>query len=175
LLQYLQISADQHEVLSEWYYMAILNLIRLKSFKNDSAWIAARIGITSAQVKDAIERLLRVGILEDRDGRLHRTHAAFTTIDGAANPAVRKSHFQTLELAMRSLECDAVEERDFTWLTMTIRRERLPEMRDFIRRFEDEFALRFGADEGADEVYRMGLQVFPLTKRIQKERKKERT
>lgn len=174
VIHYLKISADQYQAFSEWHYMAILNLVRLKNFKNDPKWIAERTGITEIKAAEAVDRLIRLEMLTEKDGKLVRNHPAYRTTDDVADVSVRKSHFQTLELAQKSLEQDSIDIRDFSWLTMTVKQERMKEMKEFVRKFQDEFVNLFGMDQDADEVYRMSVQMFPLTKREKETNKIER-
>jgi uncharacterized protein (TIGR02147 family) len=174
VIHYLKISADQYQAFSEWHYVAILNLVRMKSFKNDSKWISNRLGITEAKAVEAVERLLRLEMLTEKEGKITRNHPAYSTTDDVADVSVRKSHFQTLELAQKSLERDAIDIRDFSWMTMPVKQTRMKEMKEFVRKFQDEFVTLFGADVDADEVYRLSVQMFPLTKREKETQKQEK-
>jgi uncharacterized protein (TIGR02147 family) len=165
VIRALKASADQYVAFSEWHYMAILNLVRMKSFRNDPAWIADRLDLTPRKVSDAIERLKRLGMLKETpSGNLKRTGAAFRTTDDVANLSVRKGHFDTLERARAVLETDPVELRDFSWVTLPIQKARLPEIKQFIRKFQQEFLAQFSEDPASDEVYRLAVQMIPLTR-----------
>lgn len=166
---YLQLTADQFHVVSEWRYFAILNLITLKEFKNNptqlAARIGARLGLPRSAVTSAIERLKRLEMIqEDAHGRLSRTQTRFRTSDDVANASLRKSHHQTLELAGASLENDPIDRRDFTWLTFPIDTRKLPLAKTLIRKFQDDLLAALEPEADCDEVYRMAIQLFPLTK-----------
>ena len=149
-------------------------MIRIQGFKNDPKWIAERIGITEVKVSEAIDRLIRLDMLTEKNGKLTRNHPAYRTTDDVADVSVRKSHFQTLELAQKSLEEDSLDIRDFSWLTMAVKKSRIKEMKEFTRKFQNEFVAQFGHDADADEVYRMSMQMFPLTKSEKENKKQER-
>lgn len=163
---YLQLTADHFKLMSDWHYFAILSLIKTKDFKNDPTWIAQRLGISVATVDQALERLKRLEILvEDKKGILRRTVPRYRTTDDVVNLSLRKAHFTNLELARRSLENDDVKQRDFSSLTLAFRASRISEAKRAIRKFQDEFDAKFEEHERSpDEVYRLCINLFPLTR-----------
>lgn len=168
---YLQLTADQYKLVGDWHYFAILNLTVTCGFRNDPVWIADRLGLSVTVVTDALERLKRLEMVRETvDGSLERVNPRFRTTDDIANESLRRSHHQNLELARESLEGDPLSARDFTWLTLPVDMRRMPQAKELIRKFQDEFleAMRDGLNaEGGtrfDQVYRMAVQFFPLTK-----------
>ena len=51
---------DRFQVISEWYHYAILSLIETRKFRSDPSWIASRLGISPAEARDAIARLVKL-------------------------------------------------------------------------------------------------------------------
>lgn len=175
---YLKLTADQFKVISDWYCYAILSLIRTKGFKNDPAWIAGRLGIKVTEAKSALERLLRLELIEaDESGKLRRTINHLRTTDDITSLSIRRGHLQTLELARHSLEQDPVNRRDFTTVTFPTHPKRLKAAKELIRKFQDDLTLLMeGAPEEAHEnteVYRFSTELFPLTKETKLTQKKE--
>jgi uncharacterized protein (TIGR02147 family) len=164
--QYLQLSADQFKLISEWHYLAILSLLKTKGFQNKPSWIAARLGITVAKAEDALTRLKRLELIaEDKKGNLKRTSSNLCTSDNVFDASIRRAHLESFELAKNALEHQTVDVRDCTSLTLAFAPERMKEAKEFIRRFQDEFDARFETPKPAlTEVYRLFIQFFPLTK-----------
>lgn len=161
---YTKLANDQFNILGEWHHFAILNLIKTKSFQSDVNFIAERLGLSSTKVEKALERLERLGLIaKDNYGIITRTNEKLRTEDDVANMALRKSHFETLELANRSLEKDDVNDRDFTWLTFAFDVNKMKKAKEIIRRFQDEFLEVAREDSTDDEVYRLAVQFFPLS------------
>ena len=71
---------DTFQLLSVWHHYAILELIQVQGCKTDSRWIANTLGIAVEDVNIALQRLLRLGLLE-MSGR----------IAGWTNPAMQNS------------------------------------------------------------------------------------
>lgn len=169
----LKLSADQFHVMKDWYYFAILNLTYTDGFNNDPEWIASRLNLKVEQVSEAIDRLIRLGLLKtDIQGKLKRTHKILNTSDQIQNLSLRYSHYQNLELAKISLDQNELNERDFTWLTVPVDFTRMSEMKIMIREFQDQFLEKFGEEKRANEVVRVAVQLFPLTAVAKKENKK---
>jgi len=162
--EYRVLSAAQFKVVAEWEHFAILSLMRTKDFRSEVEWIADRLGLTQSKARDSIQRLIDAGMVElSSDGALTRVSPKYRTTDDVANMSLRRSHEQSLELAKRSLEQDAVSERDHTWVMFAMDPKKLSMAKEKIRRFQDELADLVEAGDQT-EVYRLSMQFFPLTK-----------
>jgi uncharacterized protein (TIGR02147 family) len=138
--------------------------MRTKEFKSDSEWIAERLGLTQSRVRDVIQRLIEAGMVElSVDGALKRVHSNYRTTDDIADLSLRRSHSQSLELANRSLEQDAVSSRDHTWVMFAMDPKKISMAKEKIRRFQDELAELVETGDQT-EVYRLSMHFFPLTK-----------
>ncbi len=161
---YLQLQSDQFRVISDWYYLAILSLIKIRGFKQKPQWISKRLGISEKEAKEALTRLKRLGLIEkDKKGGFKRSAPRYRTSDDTKDLSVQKSHFQSLELAQKSLATNAVQERDFTSITMAINSKKLDQAKVLIRKFQDKLS-GFLEDSTPNKVYRLCIQLFPLTK-----------
>jgi uncharacterized protein (TIGR02147 family) len=165
---YLQLNADHFRMISEWHYFAILSLMKTRAFKSDFDWIGERLGLAASQVEQAVERLIRLELItRDDSGNLLRSPSKFRTSDDVVNLSVRKALFEGLDLARHALETEPLERRDFTSLTLAFPSSRMNEAKEMIRKFQDAFDARFeaGEPENTDEVYRLTVGLFPLTRR----------
>lgn len=161
---YLQLSADQFRIIGDWYHFAILTLMRTRRFKSDVSWIARRLGLSLSVAQSAVARLKRLRLVEqDRFGRLKRSKTSFRTTDDVADGSIRRAHFQYLEHARDALETLPVDVRDFTSLMLTLDPKKLPQAKELIRKFQDDFEAVVGAGP-QPEVYQLCIQLFPLTK-----------
>src|SRR5262249_29867465 len=61
--------------LNGWHHLAILDLATTSGFKSDPIWIARRLGLNPIEVRDSIDRLLRLGLLKKVKDRLQKAHA----------------------------------------------------------------------------------------------------
>lgn len=161
--KYLQLEMDQYHMISDWYYFAILSLAETESFKDDPRWIAERLNIRISESKMALERLVRLNLLNlNVDGKLVPTGQSFKTTSDIAHATLRKSHSDNLDLAKLSLERDSVEDRDISSMTMAIDPELLPEAKNLIREFRRKLT-QFLESDRKQEVYKLNIQLFPLS------------
>lgn len=158
----LMMQEDTFRLISDWYYLAIMNLAKLDENRANPSWIAKRLGITEDDAEYALERLLRMGLLKKNRNRLVRTDKMQTSKD-VPSAAIRKHHNQNLHLAEQSLHRDPVEKRQFYSMTVAVNPEKLPLVQDVIfkarKKIEDLLQ-----DGPLSEVYTFSFQLFPLTK-----------
>jgi uncharacterized protein (TIGR02147 family) len=161
--QYVQLTMDQYRVISDWRSFALLNLIKTVDFKNDTKWMAERLNLPPAEIKETLQRLTRLGMIEEKKGQISRTVSQYRTTDDISSLSLKNSHRQTLELAQASLEKDHVDIRDFTWVTMPMDLTKLPQAKTLIRKFQDDMSDLMEEKTKPTEVYRLSIQLFPLT------------
>lgn len=161
-LQYAEIEQDQFRAVSDWVHFAILSLSETKDFRADSAWIGERLGVPEGTAKQAMERLVRLGMLRKQRGRWKPGQSRYTSSDEVVNSALRRAHVQHFELAQKSLEELELSVRDFVGITMAIDPMRLPEAKRLIREFRDRLAGMLEKGERT-EVYQLAIQLFPLS------------
>ncbi len=167
------LTMDQYHIVSEWFHFGLRALLRTNDAQScpencEPKWLAQRLGIKVTQASQAIERLLRLEMIERLpDGRLRATETSFHSPDGIPSASIRNNHAQYLDLARASLERDSVELRDFTNLVLTINPEKLSEAKSLIRYFRKEIGavLEATPSDSSQGVYSLAIQLFPLTQR----------
>lgn len=159
-----QLENDQYFLVADWHYYSILCLAETPEFKEDHEWIAKRLKTTLPKVKEAMERLIRLGFLTyDSQGKMYYQDVELTTSDDTPNTSLRKRHTENLEAAKESLFLDDVMLRDMSFMTMALDPAKLPQIKKMVRRFQDELADYI--DKGdKKEVYEICMQIFPRTK-----------
>lgn len=161
--RYQQLSADTFFVISDWYHYSLLSLMETKGFQSDPKWIAARLGISVMEANAAIERMLRIGLLQKVRGRLSATgNFAFASQRGIPSSALRKFHRQVLERALRQLDEAPLELRDVSSITLAIDVRRIAEASQAIKKFRYEMAELL--EQGSrTEVYHLNIQLVPVS------------
>lgn len=123
-------------------------------------------GVNTADVKKSLAQLQDLGLLKkDKDGNFVQESRSITTgsLD-VTSLAIRDMHRQMGNLAVKALDEVPVNERDISGMTLGVSeiayQKIVQEIADFRR--------RIGAivmeDSGNERVYRMNVQLFPLTK-----------
>jgi uncharacterized protein (TIGR02147 family) len=152
---YQQITIDQFAVISDWYH-----------FSHTTANFARALGITKSEANIAVERLLRIGILEkNEEDRFIELNAGFATnISGnLTSMGSKKLQKQILEQSIEALVNLPIEVRNHTSMTMAVDPKLLPEAIERIKKFRRELTEFLETSGEATEVYQMSLSLFPIT------------
>lgn len=161
---YLLIAEDAFAVMTHWYYSAILELTYTDELKNDPERISGALGITVSEARIALERLLRLDLLREEDGRLIKAQDFITNFTPGMTSAAHKEYQrQVLQKALDAIDHCKPEEKDITSMTMAISEDRLPEAKKLITKFRRELCAFL--EEGTQtRVYNLGIQLYPLSK-----------
>ena len=122
----------------------------------------------AAEVKKALKLLEKVGLLnKNADGSFEQSSKAITTGNiEVTSLSVREMHRQMGELAVRSLDEVPVNERDISGLTLGISESAYSRITKEIEDFRRRVASIVLQETEEDRVYRLNVQLFPLTKKF---------
>ena len=128
---------------------------------------ACRPDITAAEVTVALNFLVKAGLLKkDEQGRYIQTDTYVSTGPMDVTPvAVRGLHRQMGEIALEAIEGVPQDQRHFSGLTLGITRDAYGEIVQKIAEFRKELVAIATRDSATDEVYRLNVQFFPMTKK----------
>ena len=159
-----ELTIDCFNALKNWYHYGLTQLVLMKSFKEDPKWIAKMLSISELEAKMAIDRLLRLEILDrNEEGELFRTNFHLTTSTDVAASGIRYFQKQILEKSIYSLENDDLREKDITSITIAINEERIIEAKKEIMKFRKKMA-EFLTEGEKTRVYNLGIHLIPLSK-----------
>ncbi len=163
-----RIDYDMFEYLSHWYYPAIREMVARVDFREDTDWIASQLypSVKTAQVHQALEVLHRLGLVEREasTGRLRRGDPSVSTGPEVGSLAAGNFHRQMMQRASESIEQFPSSERDISGLTLSVRRERVDELKERLRRFRAEVLDLCDREQDPDIIYQLSLQLFPLNR-----------
>lgn len=163
---YRQINLDQYSVISDWYHYAIIELLKVVDFRPDNAWIAQALSITKSEANIAVERLIRLHLIEqDSHGYLVDTSAGFSTniSENLTSSGSRQLQKQILEQAIDALENVPLKLRNQTSMTMAIDPALIPEAIKKITKFRRELCEYLETQGTQQEVYQLSVSLFPIT------------
>lgn len=161
---YQMLSLDTFDVISDWYHYAILSLLELPEAEFEATWIAQRLGINPLNAKMAMERLQRVGLIEqDDEGRWRQSGRPLKMDNEISTVATKKFHKQILALAARSIDRDPIPVRDFSSMTFTLDPSQVEYARKRIREFRRELVADLEVKGSPSNVYNFALQLYPVT------------
>lgn len=161
-----ELNRDQLQVLTNWQALAIIEMIRLKDFRFDSAWVVRRFRgrMTIEQVEKVFETLLRLEIVTKVGDTLEVANKIHFTGGEIPSALIQMYHRQVATAGIQSLTEVEVKQREFAAGTLSISKANVEKMKKEIKRFHQRILQLAANDEVAEEVYQMNIQFFPLTK-----------
>lgn len=160
---------DVFQAISKWYHFAILELIDNKDFRPEIKWMSKKLGLTSSIVEIAWNRLIKMGMIEQKNGRYVASSSHDVTPTDIPSKALKNFYIDMHEIAKRSLFEDSIELRDFSSVTFSFRQSRVKEVKQAIQGFRQQFISDFAQDQETDSVYYMQINLLPLTKKFKLE------
>ena len=161
-VSYQDLSVDQYYVLSEWYYLPLLNLIELDVVHSPGS-LGKRLNLGTKVIQEALDRLERLNMIEKKGKKYVRTHIRYQTSEDIANASIKRYHLNTLELSEKAILDVGPELRDFSSLVLKLKPSKIAEFKKRIRDFQDEIA-DWTEEESGPELYQFNIHLYPLTK-----------
>jgi uncharacterized protein (TIGR02147 family) len=155
------LSTDLFQVISDWHYFAILQLVQTNGFKSNIKWIAQQLRISETQTKMAVDRLMTLELLKkEKDTWVRIPESLLIRDKTMTTPAQRKRIKQITEKAIESLENDPIEIRNHSTLTMAIDPDKIATAKNAIQNFMDQLAVLLQTKK--IKVYELQVNLFPL-------------
>lgn len=158
------LTLDLFRVVSDWYCFAILNLADTREFSWDPSSISKRLGISVIEVRDALKRLERVGLIEASKSEYKIAKDFVFTSEGVPSEAVRQYHKSMLEKAKTAIDSQPVNERYFSGVGLSIDASKLKSLHRDLGLFLQQMAKKYGDQKGS-EVYQLELSFFRITEK----------
>ena len=132
---------------------------------------ACKQSISAAEVSKTLDFLVKADLLKkDRNGNYRQTEKSVSMGHVDAVPvAAREMQRQMGEFAVKALDMP-LSERDMSGLTLGLTRNAYERIRKEIAEFRRRIVAIATEDEETEQVYRMNLQLFPLSERLEKKK-----
>lgn len=161
-----QLSKEQLDYFSHWYYAAIREMVHLRNFRDDPAWIARRLkpSISVAEAREALELLLRLGILARNErGRIVSVEQDLIVEGGVKSVAIMNYHRAMCLRAADALSSNRPADRNLISMTAAISRRKFHEVRERLETYRRELRELLAGGDEPEAVYQINLQLFHLT------------
>ena len=153
---------EYFKVISDWYHYAILEMTHIEGFKSDLDWISETLNIDREKVREAINRLKSLELLEEVNGKLVDRFVALMTPNDTPSDSLKKINSQLLKKANEAIYLQGVSEREISSNILSISKEDLPEFKKRIRKFRRNIDKDLSMNK-KDTVYSLNIQFFNLT------------
>ncbi len=162
---------QSRNLLKAWYYPVIWELATCKDFELTPTNVLQALGqnISKREAKEAIEFLEQSGYLTRQAGtnRFSQPPVRIESPDEILNPFVQAMHRKFSELSAHQVSLPLTE-REYQGVTIALSPEKLKLAKQIIKKTTDELLKVLSQDSEADRVYRINLQVFPVTAALEK-------
>lgn len=168
------VEGDSFRFFSDWKNPVIRELAPAMPGAKPLAMARACISkITATEVSETLAFLTKAGLLKkNADGSYTQTEQFVTTGPMEITPlAVRQLHRQMGELAIDTIENVSQKERHFSGLTMGLSEKSYEKVVQKIAEFRKSVADIVMADDKMERVYRLNMQLFPMSQKISGEKK----
>ena len=161
------LAADAYAYFSNWYNPVLRELAPMNpGVKPLELSRLCYPELNATDIRKSLDFMVQIGLLQKR-GEYHyeQTEKVVTGTPGCIRPTMRPMHKQMAELAVNAVENIPVEERNFSGITMGISRKTFQRISQEVENFRQKIVAIACEDQNGEQVYRMNLQLFPLTKR----------
>ena len=161
--------SSQIDVLSSWQHMVVRECVFFSDFKPEPQYIVQRLGerINLEEAEDAIITLIKGGYWkQDNLGHWRAEDPVLDTGDGVFKEAlINQMHSQTL--AKWSTWIDGLDpvERELGLLYIPMNKDKIPELKNKIRQFQDEIIGWLQDEKNPDEMVQLGTYLIPMKKK----------
>ncbi len=152
---------DRNLLVSQWFHLPIFELTTVTGFRSDPAWIANALGIDIRDAKEAVARLLRLGLLKIENGMLTKNQDSAVVPDGPSSDAIRSAHRSFLLRALDAAKKPA-EDRLLSSTVIHCRTEDMPKVQNYLKEMRQTLMLELESQPQPDSVYALGIQFFRL-------------
>lgn len=156
------------EFFSNWYNVAIFELLSYEDASDDPEWISKVLvpSVVVTKVKKSLDLLQNLNYLafdEDKK-RLVPTTTSIDTGDEVSGLAVLSYHKQMIKLAKDSILRVRRNERYISSVTVSVSAKKFDSIKDKINKLQDEIIKLSEESEEKEDVIQVNFQMFPLAK-----------
>lgn len=161
----IHLSKEQFSLVDDWHFWAIISLATVSGNQASPDWIAKRLGISKTTAQKSLETLLKLRILDTKDGKMIKPVATEICFVPGDNKISRAFHKKALEKSIRHIKdpSTASERRLEIFRTIKVSQNALNAVEHQMRLFTNSIA-KISRESTGEEVYALLVQAFPLTK-----------
>lgn len=157
----------QFEVFAKWWHLAIREIVSLPDFRFSPEWIADALtpSITPTEASESLALLRDLGlIVQQRDRGWTQAESILATDTRVRSALVKQFHREMIRLGSESLTRFPAAEREVSATTLRVSKADLDTVKTWLHEFRMKLLGLATQSGGADQVYQLNFQFFPLVK-----------
>ena len=159
--RYKTLAAEKFSRISDWHYLALINLMQTQGFRLDEKWMAERLGLPASTVRAAMRHLVKEGFvsLKSNTVKVRGNWSVERPTSRTRFDAVRRQLIARSLAALDSVDPDL---RSVSGIMAAIDPTKMEMAKKLIEKFTRNL-IRFLGDGERTEVYCLNVQLTPLT------------
>ena len=161
----LVLDMNDFELISEWHYDIIQELVGLPKFNSSIENIASALSMSQQKVKLALERLEKLGLVKNVKNQWRSctgTQLITNLInENISSESARRYQGQVLEQSQQALNKYSIKERSHSSVSLKFNSKNIDEAKELIKKFRQNFRELMEKQEDADSVYQIQISFFP--------------
>lgn len=156
------IALDLFKTISDWYHYALLELIDIDERYQDPKVAGQALGINTKQVKEAWDRLIKVGLAQKVEGCYKACQLNTFAGEDIPSEALRNYHAGLIGKALIAQEVQPIEKKEFLSIIFSFKQEDLKAIKDELYEFQVDLTNRYAQKKNKNAVYCLSTQLFNL-------------
>jgi uncharacterized protein (TIGR02147 family) len=161
-----KLETSQLQIFRKWYTVVLREMLNLKGFRNNSAWIAAQMlpKVEDYEIQDALELLLTSGLIKRTPNGYKAADTDITTDDEVKSFLVKGYHDQMLKLSAWAQDDVPAKERDISSVCLAVKESELPNLKKQLQLMRKELRSFAAENRDGERIVQVNIQMFPVTK-----------
>ncbi len=161
------LDGDREILLTKWYYIPLLEFMKLPDFKADPKWIEIRFRkkISCSEINEALQLFQKINLVSFADGQWTMNEKTLLSSQDIPSKAIQSYHFNLLEVSKSALQEVSVDEREFLGVTFPVSKSEIQEIKNELRKLCQKMILNRSSETHSEEVASLNIQFYLMTKK----------
>lgn len=159
------LQGDRKILLTKWYYIPLLELIKIPGFKNEPQWIVSRFRkkLHLSEVREALLLFESLRLITKVDDQWTVNEKILSSSHDIPSKAIQAYHDTLLNISRETLSSIPVDQREFLAVTLPVTKAEVQDIKDELRKLCQKIVLNRPPEVEFQEVASLNIQFYLLT------------
>lgn len=165
-MSYKIIEEENFDILDKWWTLVLREVISLPDYKHSKKWLARNVlpEISIKDVETSLDILERAGLIQKENGIWKSCDSIIKTEKHKESIKIAHYHDQMIKLALKALWELPSGAKEISGTVIRISADKFDEIKKRIYELRQSILKMAEESKGADQVYQLNVQLFPLVK-----------
>ena len=149
------------ELLSKWYYLAILQLVKVKGFVLTPVSVARILRMEIEESERALSRLSSLGVLNHEGDTYSVSLAQNGAVGSLCDEVLQRFHSQMMDISLR--HPDRQSQKQVADYVIALDSKKLAELKSLLTDSVDYVVSKAEESDSKDSVYGLSVSLFPMS------------